>query len=59
MFDIGDHVRYKGNEGTVIFICDQSLSILLGDALPKATQTRIVAHHTEWQHIEKLSCDSK
>jgi hypothetical protein len=59
MFDIGDHVRFKGHEGTVIFMCDQSLSILLGDEFPKATQTRIVAHHTEWQHIEKISCDSK
>jgi hypothetical protein len=59
MFDIGDHVRFKGQEGTVIFMCDQSLSILLGDEFPKATQTRIVAHHTEWRHIEKISCDSK
>lgn len=59
MFDIGDHVRFKGAEGTIIFICDQSLSILINNEVPKQQQCRVVAHHTEWQYIEKISCDSK
>lgn len=58
MFELGDQVIYKNITGKVIFICEYSLSILIGDEMPKANQTRLVVYHHDWANI-KLTSDSK
>jgi len=58
MFDIGDVVTYKNITGKVIFSCEYSISILIGDELPKATQTRVVVYNYMWDEV-KLIGDSK
>ena len=58
MFDIGDTVSYKNDTGKVIFSCEQSISILIGDVLPKATQTRLVVYNHSWDDV-KLIGDTK
>ena len=58
MFELGDQVIYKNTTGKVIFICESSLSILIGDEMPKANQTRLVVYHHDWPNI-KLTSDSK
>ena len=58
MFEIGDQVVYKNATGKVIFICEYSLSILIGDEMPKANQTRLVVYHHDWSKIKVLG-DSK
>ena len=58
MFEVGDIVEYKDLTGKVIFCCDRSLSILIGDELPKQTQTRVVVYNHSWGDV-KLISDSK
>ena len=58
MFDVGDVVTYKDITGKVIFSCDYAISILIGDELPKATQTRVVVYNHSWAEV-KLIGDSK
>lgn len=58
MFKVGDLVNYKDITGKVIFTCEGSLSILIGDVLPKATQTRLVVYNHSWDDV-KLIGDSK
>ena len=58
MFEVGDLVNYKDITGKVIFTCEGSLSILIGDELPKQTQTRLVVYNHTWDEV-KLISDSK
>jgi hypothetical protein len=58
MFEVGDLVRYQNHTGKVIFACEYSISILIGDELPKATQTRLVVYSHTWPEV-KLIGDSK
>ena len=57
MFELGDHVQYKTVIGRVIFVCELSLSILVGDEFPREHQCRVVVYPYEWENIKKL-CDS-
>jgi len=57
VFNIGDLVEYKNNTGRIVFICEWSLSILLGDEFPKQSQTRLVVYNCEYKNVKKL-CDS-
>lgn len=57
MFNIGDIVEYKDITGKVIFTCEGSLSILIGDELPRETQTRLVVYNYDWDKV-KLVCAS-
>lgn len=58
MFEVGDLVSYKTHTGKVIFACEYSISILIGDELPKATQTRLVVYNHTWPEV-KLIGDTK
>ena len=58
MFNVGDNVTYKNATGKVIFSCEQSISILIGDVIPKATQTRLVVYNHSWDDV-KLIGDTK
>ena len=58
MFEVGDLVSYKDLTGKVIFACEYSISILIGDELPKATQTRLVVYNHTWPEV-KLIGDTK
>ena len=58
MFEVGDLVNYKNITGKVIFSCEGSLSILIGDELPRETQTRVVVYNYDWDQV-KLISDSK
>ena len=58
MFDVGDTVSYKNDTGKVIFSCEYAISILIGDELPKATQTRLVVYSHSWDDV-KLIGDAK
>ena len=58
MFEVGDVVTYKNITGKVIFSCEYSISILVGDELPKATQTRVVVYNHTWPEV-KLISDTK
>jgi hypothetical protein len=57
MFKEGDIVKYKDITGKVIFFCELSLSILVGDEFPRRHQCRIVVYNHEWDKV-KLVCDS-
>ena len=57
MFKVGDIVRYKDITGKVIFTCEGSLSILIGDEFPTPTQTRVVVYNYDWGDV-KLVCAS-
>ena len=57
MFKEGDLVQYKTIKGRVIFVCELSLSILVGDEFPRQHQCRVVVYPYEWESIKKL-CDS-
>ena len=57
MFKEGDIVEYKTVKGKIVFICELSLSILVGDEFPKRHQTRVVVYPYEWDKV-KLVCDS-
>jgi len=58
MFEVGDIVNYKDITGKVIFTCDRSLSILIGDEFPTSAQTRVVVYNYMWDEV-KLINDSK
>ena len=58
MFEVNDIVTYKNITGKVIFSCDYSISILIGDEFPKQTQTRVVVYNHSWGDV-KLIGDSK
>ena len=58
MFEVGDIVTYKDITGKVIFSCEYAISILIGDELPKATQTRVVVYNHTWTEV-KLISDTK
>ena len=58
MFEVGDLVSYQNHTGKVIFACEKSISILIGDELPKATQTRLVVYNHTWPEV-KLISDTK
>ena len=53
MFKVGDVVNYKEITGKVIFACDYAISILIGDELPKATQTRLVVYSHSWDEVKR------
>ena len=57
MFKEGDIVEYKTVKGPIAFICELSLSILVGDEFPRQHQTRVVVYPHEWDKV-KLVCDS-
>ena len=57
MFKEGDLVEYKRVTGKVIFSCEYSLSILIGNEFPREHQCRIVVYSHEWDSV-KLVCDS-
>jgi len=53
MFKIGDIVEYKGITGPVVFVCDLSLSILIGEEYPRPQQSRIVVYSHSWHEVKK------
>ena len=59
MFKEGDHVEYKTVKGMIVFICEFSLSILVGDEFPKRHQTRVVVYSHEWDSVKLLSDSSE
>jgi len=59
MFKVGDIVTYKNDTGKVIFTCDLSLSILIGDEFPKPNQTRVVVYNYDWDKVKYLSDSSE
>ena len=58
MFKVGDIVRYKDITGKVIFTCEGSLSILIGDEFPTPTQTRVVVYNYDWGKVTLIQDDS-
>lgn len=59
MFNVGDLVEYKTIKGRVIFVCELSLSILVGDEFPTQHQCRIVVYPYEWESIKKLGASGE
>jgi hypothetical protein len=55
MFKEGDLVEYKTVRGPIVFICELSLSILVGDEFPKRHQTRVVVYPYEWDKVKLVS----
>jgi len=55
MFKEGDLVEYKTVKGPIVFICELSLSILVGDEFPKRHQTRVVVYPYEWDKVKLVS----
>ena len=54
MFEVGDLVSYKNVTGKVVFSCEHAISILVGDELPKATQTRLVVYNHSWSDVNLI-----
>lgn len=59
MFKEGDLVKYKSVTGKVIFSCEYSLSILVGDEFPRRHQCRVVVYSHEWDQVKLLSDSSE
>ena len=59
MFKEGDIVEYKTVKGQIVFICELSLSILVGDEFPREHQTRVVVYPYEWDKVKLLSDSSE
>ena len=59
MFEVGDLVSYQNHTGKVIFACESSISILIGDELPKATQTRLVVYCYDWAEVKLIQDTSQ
>ena len=59
MFKEGDLVEYKSVTGKVIFSCEFSLSILVGDEFPRQHQCRVVVYSHEWDSVKLLSDSSE
>jgi|TARA_Y100000289_G_scaffold20310_1_gene19569 hypothetical protein len=59
MFNEGDIVTYKELTGKIVFSCELSISILIGDEFPKQTQTRIVVYNYEWDKVKLVSDSSE
>tara|TARA_B100000925_G_scaffold271446_1_gene234643 strand:+ start:562 stop:837 length:276 start_codon:yes stop_codon:yes gene_type:complete len=59
MFEEGDIVTYKDITGKVVFACELSISILVGDEEPYPNQTRIVVYSYEWDKVKKASDSSE
>lgn len=59
MFNIGDIVEYKSDTGKVVFACELSISILIGDAEPYPAQTRIVVYSYDWDKVKLVSDSSE
>ena len=57
MFKEGDIVTYRALTGKVMFFCEISMSILVGDEFPESNQTRVVVYNYDW-HKVKLVSDS-
>ncbi len=57
MFEVGDIVTYKNHTGKVVFVCELSISILIGDEEPYPSQTRLVVYSHSWDCVNKV-CDS-
>ena len=55
MFKEGDLVEYKTVRGPIVFICELSLRILVGDEFPKRHQTRVVVYPYEWDKVKLVS----
>lgn len=55
MFKEGDIVEYKTVRGPIAFICELSLSILVGDEFPRQHQTRVVVYPYEWDKVKLVS----
>jgi hypothetical protein len=55
VFKEGDLVEYKTVRGPIVFICELSLSILVGDEFPKRHQTRVVVYPYEWDKVKLVS----
>ena len=54
MFEVGDKVTYKDITGKIVFSCEHAISILVGDELPKATQTRLVVYNHSWGDVNLI-----
>ena len=59
MFKEGDLVEYKRVTGKVIFSCEYSLSILIGNEFPRQHQCRIVVYSHEWDSVKLVSDSSE
>ncbi len=59
MFNIGDIVSYHDITGEVVFACDISISILIGDEKPSARQIRVVVYNYDWDKVFKICASSK
>jgi len=55
----GDIVSYKDVTGKIIFLCELSLSILVGDEFPKRHQCRVVVYSYEWDKVKLISDSSE
>lgn len=51
-FAVGTHVKYKNNYGTVDFVCEQSLSILVWKGKHRSQDVCIVVPRSEFKLIE-------
>lgn len=51
MYAIGDHVQYNNVHGTVKFICDQYLSIMVNNPENRAQECRVIVYYSDWKHI--------
>jgi len=58
MFEEGDIVTYKDITGKVVFACELSISILIGDVEPYPAQTRVVVYNYEWDNVKLVSDSS-
>ncbi len=59
MFKEGDIVSYLDITGEVVFACDISISILIGDEKPRARQIRVVVYNYDWDKVNKICDNSK
>ena len=59
MFKVGDNVTYNNITGKVIFACEFSISILVGNEKPYPNQTRIVVYNFEWDKVKRASDSPK
>jgi len=55
----GDIVSYKDVTGKIIFLCELSLSILVGDEFPRRHQCRVVVYSYEWDKVKLISDSSE
>jgi len=59
VFKLGDIVEYKNNTGKIVFICEYSLSILVGNEFPRQNQSRLVVYCCEWDKVKLIQDSSE